>query len=72
MSGKKLFQVVWISERVNGTVINPTFVKAKNISGACKQVEAKDTCVAVLSVKMLTGPFNTDKDVETLEEYDAL
>ena len=67
---KRLFKVVWISKMENGTVINPTFVKAKTISGACKTVEKSDTCVAVVSATMITGPFMTDKDVETVEDYE--
>lgn len=67
---KRLFKVVWINKMVNGIVINPTTVKAKNIAGACKSVEKRDGCVAVISATMVTGPLMSDKEVETVEDYD--
>ena len=72
MSNKKLFKVLWISKMNNGTVVQHSSVYAKNITGACKQVERRDTCTAILAAQMRTGPRMTDKKVETLKQYELL
>ena len=68
---KRLFNVKWINRMTNGTVIQTTPINAKTISGACRRVEMREGCISVISATMVTGPLMSDKNVETVKDYES-
>jgi len=69
---KELFHVKWICNFENNNFVQDSYVKAKNIKGACMQVENREGYIDTLSAKMWSHPYNTGIEIETSEDYKKL
>ena len=70
MSRKIAFEVSAVHRMKAGKVLYTNIVDTRSAMEACKEVELTKTCIAVLSVKMITEPMIENKEVTTLREYD--
>ena len=70
MSQKTAFEVSAVHRMKACDAVYTQIVDTRSAMEACKEVELTETCIAVLSVKMITEPMIENKEITTLREYD--
>lgn len=70
MSPKIAFEVSAVHRMKACDAVYTQIVDSMTAGDACKEVEQTTTCLAVLSIKMITEPMVENKEVTTLREYD--